>query len=571
MSEVRLVIRGAEGDWSGTIHGSSADRAIAALSADPVTLEELEVALGRYEQPRPEGKFFGGMRSGIDDEPYDAGLVVIDLVGRVIVVESTYSYASRSGMIAYHNGKCCTEHHVPFRLDEDWQISSYGDQWRGLSESRRREKSAQPLVDSREVLYGKPLIESLVREVFAACSATPPLPLKEPAVYDDEERQRRLGLHRRIHAAWLLTPRDDLAGKYPRAAALDGHDHISHDHISHDHDDRCMHWTILGQPAPGVSATSHAFRYGSFGSHEWFKYYDLVRELLWSCHERIYELIQLGEGGRLPEAFLVGDFLTTEVPRLTQVRDQWLDFPDFECHGRTPCSIIDRERRRIPESISGHEAMVDADCPCCQMLAEMPGPTFWHLDGCNNDDEFAFDPYCKTVADWDAKQREYEEMDRCIRESREERLRMGVDYEDQHKENSPWSRSFSLSDDSHVPLGIRIFGIGCSLAEVICDVRNGADRDAVPPERQQVIDRLNRHFGNLRDVLPSPDLAEASALLSPVIDRFRETLDEVAELPGNKRLSYHCESLAGELDRLLRPNVSRQGGTEPDSWDDLPF
>jgi hypothetical protein len=43
MSEVRLVVREVAGDWSGTIHGSCADRAVAALSADPVTLEELEV------------------------------------------------------------------------------------------------------------------------------------------------------------------------------------------------------------------------------------------------------------------------------------------------------------------------------------------------------------------------------------------------------------------------------------------------------------------------------------------------------------------------------------------------
>jgi hypothetical protein len=35
MSEVRLVIREAEQDWSGIVHGSEADHAIAALSADP--------------------------------------------------------------------------------------------------------------------------------------------------------------------------------------------------------------------------------------------------------------------------------------------------------------------------------------------------------------------------------------------------------------------------------------------------------------------------------------------------------------------------------------------------------
>ena len=35
MSEVRLVIREEDRDWSGTIHGSVADRAVASLSAGP--------------------------------------------------------------------------------------------------------------------------------------------------------------------------------------------------------------------------------------------------------------------------------------------------------------------------------------------------------------------------------------------------------------------------------------------------------------------------------------------------------------------------------------------------------
>ena len=46
MSEIRLIIREAEADWSGIVHGGSGDLAIAALSADPVTLKELEAGSG---------------------------------------------------------------------------------------------------------------------------------------------------------------------------------------------------------------------------------------------------------------------------------------------------------------------------------------------------------------------------------------------------------------------------------------------------------------------------------------------------------------------------------------------
>ena len=44
MREVRLVVREETGDWAGTMHGSDVDRAVAALSADPVALAELELA-----------------------------------------------------------------------------------------------------------------------------------------------------------------------------------------------------------------------------------------------------------------------------------------------------------------------------------------------------------------------------------------------------------------------------------------------------------------------------------------------------------------------------------------------
>ena len=88
MSEVRLVVRDADCDWSGTLHGSCADRAIAALAADPVTMQELSTAIRRFDAG---GGSLGNLSRGLDDEPYDAGLVVIDLIARPIMVDSSYS------------------------------------------------------------------------------------------------------------------------------------------------------------------------------------------------------------------------------------------------------------------------------------------------------------------------------------------------------------------------------------------------------------------------------------------------------------------------------------------------
>ena len=157
---------------------------------------------------------------------------------------------------------------------------------------------------------------------------------------------------KQIHAAWLLTPREDLGG------AARARSHWSGMTTSCG---TCKTVAKNGRSsasAPaGLEESSHAFRYGGFGTHELVKYYELVRDLLWSCWEHLTEPSRLGEVGHRPESFMVGDFLATEVPRLERVREAWLDAPDPECHGRTPRSIIGRERTRLPEGLSGHEAI----------------------------------------------------------------------------------------------------------------------------------------------------------------------------------------------------------------------
>ena len=193
----------------------------------------------------------------------------------------------------------------------------------------------------------------------------------------------------------------------PREVALE-----RHDHIDQDLQDRCEQWSRLGKCPRGLAETSHAFQHGGFGTHELVEYYELVRDLLWSCWDQLTEMEQSPEVGHRSLLLTVGDFLTTEVPRLESVREAWLDTPDPEFHGRTPRSIIARERARLPEAVFGKDAVIDPDCSCCQMMAELPGPTFWHLDGCNMDDEFAFNIHCKTREDWEKEQSDWEDFNR---------------------------------------------------------------------------------------------------------------------------------------------------------------
>jgi hypothetical protein len=577
MSEVRLVVRELDRDWSGNIHGSFADRAIAALSADPVTLEELEAALVRFAKPNPKRRLLANLNPGLRAETNDAGLVVIDLAARLIAVDSNYSSPGRDGCVEYHNGEECTEVVLRYHLADDWLLLTDGEDWRLVADQRRRDRAARPSLDARAVFYGRPLLEFIARECFAAFARRAEIAAEVRAGWVQEARarlgkaagiapeevdssllteeeisprtwpgqQEYVSLYRdtvrQIHASWLLTPREDLNGLSPREVAFE-----RHDHLSWDLQDRCEHWSRLGGPAPGLSESSHAYQFGGFGTHEMVKYYDLVREILWSCWGRLDELANSALESNCLDALTVGDFLTAEVPRLESVREAWFEAPDPEFHNRTARSIINRERVRIPEAMSKHEAIVDPDCPCCQMMADMPGPMFWHLDGCNNDDDFAFDMSHRTLEEWEQERRDWEEYSRRCDATRAEREMLGVT--DSDEKDSVWSRSYSTTKGK-IPLGVRLFGIGCRLAELITRLRDAGG--SASPEMQPHIDQLNRDFGNLRELLQGNDSSLAATLIVPVIDRFAEDLSVVAN--DCPYLAAQCEFLTDDLRQLLDP------------------
>lgn len=531
MSYVNLVVRERDRDWSGHMHGSSADRAIAALSADPVTLDELEAAVARFEQPVGGRKFFAGLRPGLDDRHYDAGLVVIDLCARLIASDSTYSFASREGSETFHNGQHATETPVGFHLADDWHIAEEGFDWRGRAERRRAERLARPDIDSRDVFYGQPLLEHIARSCFELARVGLP---ESPTRHDGRPMAEYEAI-RTAHADWLMTPRDDLGGRSPRQVFFEGKGHVSRD--LHD---RMMFWTDFNRPAPPVSRESHAYRYAGFGTHELVVYYYLVRGLFWACWSDIAK----------PPTGDLESYLTAEIPRLAGFQEAWLDWANPEFSGHKARSIIDNERRRMPEGGDPHDHIVDADCPCCQMMAELPGVSFWGLDGCNMDGDFAFEIYRETREEWEAEQREYEEFSRQSDARRAEEERLGTDA------NRVWKSSFSADNLNEQPLHVRLFGIGGHLAELIEDLRPDADSQAT-------IDGLNRAFGNLRDILQSEDANRTDALFDPVLDRFNDLLTEVA----NARLD-----LMPKCDSLRETLATFRGSDRPQFTDnDVPF
>jgi hypothetical protein len=167
-------------------------------------------------------------------------------------------------------------------------------------------------------------------------------------------------------------------------------------------------------------------------------------------------------------------------------------------------------------------------------------------------------------------------MDRAIKAKSQEREALGVDW-GADQEGSIWRKSFAVEATADVPLGIRLFGIGAHLSEIIYALRGGADRDSTPADAQQHIDRLNRDFGNLREILQTGDASLAASLIEPVIERFIESLEVAAR--SRSDLDRQVGSLSASVRRLLDPAPEKQEWTggysdpfgEDDDDMDVPF
>jgi hypothetical protein len=415
MSEVKLNLVDAERILTGTIHGSVADRCIAALSAEPETIAELAHALGRYMKPDETSPPFASFLSTneIDETSWDAGIAVIDLAARIIAVESSYSQPGPEGEVSYHDGTSATEVSIPYRLPSDWLFVNSLDAYAWSRERHQAQREARPPIDTRAVLYGRPLLEFIVKSVSH-------LRVDMNPAADDQAAQEALAKEIvRIHAEWLLTPRDDLRAQSPRAVMLE-----KQNLIDMDMDSRCSQWSFLGEGPPCLPPDSFAYRFAGFGTHEWVVYYDLVRHLLWRALE-----LNLNNP-------------TETIDALEQIKIDWLDYGDGEYEGKSPANIIDNERRRLPWALSAKELIIDEDCECCRMMAQDAemgfGPTFCHLDGSNMEDEFVFSS-CSTLEAWEVKQREWAEFNAKFareRAEREERRARG-----EFVEPYPWERS----------------------------------------------------------------------------------------------------------------------------------
>lgn len=521
MSEVTLTVRDAQRDLHCHVHGSEIDMLVAALSADPETIEELQAALGRFVHREEQRRYFTRFSKGIDDQPWDAGVCIIDLSARLVVMESTYSQPGSEGYVILGNLAGGKEVGLRYHLADDWLFLDQVECWEGLAKERRQARLAAPVLDARTVLYGK-VCEFIARECFTRAVE---VESKEPDV------AALRGMISEIHASWLLMPQEDLRGQCPREVLV-----ARHGHLGWDMQDRSDQWSQLGACPPGPSRESAAFRLGGFGTHEIVIYYDLVRFLLWDCCEHVKNRPTLSD----------------EISRLEKLRDEWLEAPNYQdLHGRTPASVVERERLRLPEGGTGAEAMVDHDCPLCQAMADdIGGGYFWFLDGCNMDEGFAFDFRHRTREEWEEEQREHEEWNRKFEEKERARAAAGA-------AGSVWQASYVNPDVVIDSPAMALFGLGAHLAELTQNLKDAG--------KQQFVDDLNRDFGNLRDAVQHPSFA----LVDPVVEKMCDTL--VAASDAQPPLTAKCD----DLERQLKDFARRLGGAplEDEELDDeeIPF
>jgi hypothetical protein len=407
MSEIKLNLIDSNVILSGTIHGSIGDACVAALSAEPETISELQAALERFQKDPPHFESLFLIRSEPDEEPYDAGVLIVDLASRTVAYDSTYSLPGPTGEVQYHNGQYGTDVPIFYAVPDDWVFVSSIEEYAYASKEHRNQRLSDPPLDSREILYGRPLLEFLATNICYV-SASRDNGNQQPEECDESGALSVVG---QIHAQWLLTPREDLRGQSPRDVLL-----AKMDFINSDLESRALQWSMLLEGPPCISRDSFAYRYGGYGTNEWVLYYNLIRELLYTT--------------TASTAAAALDFESL-VEHLEALKNDWLNNPSPEFDDRIPAVVIDNERRRLPEAMGGRSMVIDEDCPLCKMMGDECEAglevCFWHLDGCNMDEHFAFstflteDDYLEDKLKWELRDLDFKQKEK----EREERIARG--------------------------------------------------------------------------------------------------------------------------------------------------
>ena len=487
-------------DWTALV-------AITVLSAEPVTEAEWLAAMQRY-QPDHEFERTGNMIHSLDEIPTDGPWCFIDLNGKTVVARE-YELPDPRGAYEPSEGEEVAGFPIVW-LDTpaDFQFSSASDNWQGEVDRRVALAKQTPRYDARAVLFGRPLFEFLADQIITTSAGS-----------QNHDRKQQQDLSRTIHAQWLMTAREDLGGKTPRAVLLTDLKRIQLD-LEH----RSFQWMRQGIAPIGLAKTSATYLRGGFGMTEVVLYFDLVRSLL----NKAWKLVT---GRKHSDR-------TQLVERLSVHCESWLQQPYED--SETAAELIDCERQRLP--IISQGAHFDCDCPICRAEADGlfgSSPMFMWFDGhqLELENEFAFS-LCESEQEWLAERQSAREFTQKFAVSRDAEGN-DADHHTSLFKDSVWETSYV--DWNHVTSGERstqesLFTLAFPVAELVTQVKTR-------PRGRPHVDSLNQAYDQLRRA--GDNIAARSAA-----GHLCETLEGLASAYPD--LTPRCADLQSHIDEVVR-------------------
>ena len=118
MSVLKMILADDEYFLSGTLHGSDAQLVYATCACTPSTLKELDHLLQKTNKDKNLKQLFN-FTEGLELEPVDAGLIIIDLAKKWIYAQDTYFGSHRS---SHYQSPESTEFSITYQFSDDWQF-----------------------------------------------------------------------------------------------------------------------------------------------------------------------------------------------------------------------------------------------------------------------------------------------------------------------------------------------------------------------------------------------------------------------------------------------------------------
>jgi hypothetical protein len=371
MQEVTLNLMTAEAFYHARVSPRMAKRVFAALSADPWTLEDLTVALGRYIENYPKRGSHVHWLPGLACPSETDSVLCMDLVAQQAASQRIPWKLDDRGTVPFSASRLQEWEskgvvQIPFHLAGTWCFCADVKNFRDYALAKRDFTERGSIQKARKFLYGNFPQFAFPRIL---CGIRLLRSLQDDGCED---------VLQRVHGDWFSRRFVELDGVCFR----DWIRQVRSDHIVEDLGNQAFRWLTLNQPPPPIARNSYAYGNSGFGLHEATLFFGYQRAMLHEGMSRAFQTVH----GPLN--------MSLEIEHLRQFGQDWLHRPDdLVLHGQTPASMIDNERRRMPEVVPEDERAVDADCRGCAPVDEedLPvGPTFVHLE---MDDEMRQAPF----------------------------------------------------------------------------------------------------------------------------------------------------------------------------------